>query len=229
MSDELYKIRQYILSAAKLDEKLKRAYQSIKLYTSNDDNSKRIKGEIGEIINKLIVDDIITLNPNIHGKAIYNAIFAGNSKSTEIDSILVTNKGVFVIEVKCLYGKYDVTSNGFFTRTYPTPAKYKILAQNSSHCRYIYSIVKKNLNIVTPYSVKGIVVIAGDCSINDLRSDVEKEIYPICYPWELQNYIYTKYNCEVNTSIVYNAILKKADFSKEARENHIKILGKLPS
>lgn len=229
MSNELYKVIQYINSAPNLNLKLERAYKTIKLYTGSDDFSKRMRGEIGEIINRLIVDDIIKLNPNLGGKAIYGGVFAGDSKSTEIDSILTTNSGIYVIEVKCLYGKYDVTSDGYFTRTSPSPLKLRILSQNSSHCRYIYSNIKKCLKIQSPYSVKGIIVIAGDCQINDLRSDTEKEIYPICHPWDLPKYIYSKYKCEINSEYVYNTLMKRADFSKEARERHIQYYNKASS
>ncbi|WP_275372506.1 nuclease-related domain-containing protein [Clostridium tertium] len=211
----------------KLQENLVLAYDLVKHFSSNSDEERQIRGDIAEFVNKQIVDNIIMLNPNIEGKPMYSPIFKGNNKSTELDSILISNVGVFSIEVKSFYGQYVVTSDGLFTRTYPSKTIYKVLAQNSSHCRYIYSQIKDLIPNQNPYGVKGIIVVFGDCSFIDKRTDIEKEICPICYPWDLYKHIKINQKMKLNSDIIYKRLMSKADFSKKAREDHIKYIKSL--
>lgn len=204
-----------------LEENLLIAYDLIKGITSSSDEDKLIRGDIAEFVNKQIVNNIILLNPQLRGKAIYGPVYKGNGKSTELDSILVTSNGVFSIEVKSFYGTYIIDSKGVFNRISPSKATYKVLAQNSSHCRYIHNMIKHLIPGGNPYAVKGIIVLFGDCNFIDNRTDIEKEIFPICYPWDLYKHIYVKPSVRLETDMVYELLLSKADFTKQARENHI--------
>lgn len=204
-----------------LEDNLKFTYTLVRTIKSNSEEDKRIRGALAEFITKEIVDNIIESNPELNAEAMYGPIFSGNGKSTEIDSILITNIGVFSIEVKSFYGNYVIDSTGVFTRTYPTEITYNVLAQNSSHCRLIHNKIKDLIPSQNPYAVKGIIVLFGDCSFEDKRTDIEKEIYPICYPWELYKHINTKPRFVLEPDQIFTRLQREAKYDAQTRKNHI--------
>lgn len=124
------------------------------------------------------------VDPNLRGnikRSEQGNLFLENLGSfTEIDVLLVTPLTVIPIEVKT----YSVVSKAGITlkddgiygcrETNKSPVH-----QNNMHCRHLYSHIFKNLPEGETKYIKPIVVFVDRCTIDDQRSDWQKELIPV--------------------------------------------------
>ena len=128
-------------------------YSAMDFLDGSDSNNPTKEGQIGENLLNNVILNYFTKR-SLHYKVVKNIrIFYDQNKTTEIDAVLFTNKGIFVIENKhwngIIKGKIDgdkwlrVQDGYRFSRIYHYPNPYK---QNEFHL----SIVKKLLGEEMP-------------------------------------------------------------------------------
>ena len=84
----------------------------------------------------------------------HNCMFQQNNKTIQIDHILISNKGVIVIETKNYSGRiYGNDSQREWTQVlqYGNVKNkfYNPVKQNASHCYFIKSLINKNIPIIS--------------------------------------------------------------------------------
>jgi len=125
-------------------------------YVTLDQNDKRIeKGKIGE---QLIVDNIIS-NIDIYSKIIRNVILVKDNKETEVDIILITIAGIFVIESKNFQGYiYGDIKDKYWTQVLTRDNHNMFdnpIMQNQYHIDFISNNLKLDKSYFHSYIVFG--------------------------------------------------------------------------
>lgn len=143
-------------------------------YDINDELSrtkdKIIKGVIGE---ELIVTEIKKID--IYHKIVQNVYIDMNNKKTEIDIILITCVGLFVIESKnysgIIFGKQN---DIYWTQFLNHDNKNKFnnpINQNQYHINFLSNYLKKDESIFYSYIVFG-----DDTNINKIVTDTSVKV-----------------------------------------------------
>lgn len=103
---------------------------------------KRQKGEQGE----RIVHNILTSLPSRKYKVIDNVLIKVNQRTTQIDHIVVSRYGVFVIETKNYKGIIKGSEDSEYWMQILSGQKnffYNPIKQNSTHCKAVYKYTKQ--------------------------------------------------------------------------------------
>ena len=146
----------------------------------NKTQDKINKGMIGE---ELIVKEIEKLD--IYHKIVQNVYIDIDNKKTEIDIILITCVGVFVIESKnfngIIYGKQnDINWTQFLN--YENKNQFKNpINQNEYHIKFLSKYLKKDISIFYSYIIFG-----NDANINKVITDDDIKVIKL---YQLLKYI----------------------------------------
>lgn len=147
-------------------------------------NEQEFKGLLGESLTELLINNQI----DIYKKVIRDiTIPCNNGKNTQIDNILITTKGIFVIENKNWnaivkndeFGNWYEIANGKRLDLNQNPIK-----QNKYHIDNLKNLLKKdNDNLF--FSI----IVLGYNAINDLNIDENSENVKIVNIYELTDTI----------------------------------------
>lgn len=128
------------------------------------DQQKRIHGKIGE---QVVYDHLKELIENEKGYLFQNFCFENeNGYSCEIDTLLICQGGIFVIEVKNMKGlicgkRESKEWNSFRQNPYERPVEFKNpISQNQKHIRYLSNLFPGN----PPKMISMIIFLNGDLS-----------------------------------------------------------------
>ena len=131
-------------------------------------DEKEFKGLLGESLTALIIKK----NIDIYKQTIQDLkIPTENDKTTQIDNILITTKGIFVIENKNLNGiiKNDQYGNWYtILNKEHYPIKINPLEQNKYHIKYLQKILNRKEELF--YSL----IVLGYNSKNEINCITEK-------------------------------------------------------
>ena len=147
-------------------------------------NEQEFKGLLGESLTELLINSQI----DIYKKVIRDIrIPTENGKTTQIDNLLITTKGIFVIENKNwnavikndINGYWYEIANGKRYDSYKNP-----IEQNRYHIENLKKVLGKDNNNLF-YSI----IVLGYNAIKDLDINEEKENVKIVYIYDLVNTI----------------------------------------
>ena len=132
--------------------------------TIDHEVKSQIKGNLGEIRQEIRLDRL----PRENYKSINNILIPNENKTSQIDHLVISNYGIFIIENKNyqgrIYGKqYDKSWTQVIGKSRNT--FYNPIAQNYGHIKAVQNIIGKNHKI---YSV---IVFSDKAVIN--RVDIE--------------------------------------------------------
>ena len=138
----------------------------MELIENIEQSEKFKKGRIGE---QIIVNNINS-NIDIYKKIIRNVILYEENKSTEVDIILITCVGIFVIESK--------NFNGYIFGNYKDKKWTQILTKNNHNIfdnpilqnQYHIEFIMKNLNLDISY-FRSYVVFGDNTKLQDITLD----------------------------------------------------------
>ena len=187
-------------------------------YKSN--RSIRI-GKQGETV---VFDELRQLEK--YGAIILSNIYIpkNDGTTTEIDIVVLTKMGIFVIECKNYSGWiFGSVNSKYWMQTLESGAKnqfYNPIMQNAGHCKYLKSYLNDySLNILS------YIVFSDRCTFKDLP--VNTDTYRIIHKRHLISYIEeeierrpTQFTDEQFDSI-YNTLLPLTNVSDEVKEKHI--------
>lgn len=147
-------------------------------------NEQEFKGLLGESLTELLINSQI----DIYKKVIRDIrIPTENGKTTQIDNLLITTKGIFVIENKNWNAVIKNDSDGYW---YEIANGKRIelnqnpVEQNRYHIKSLKRVLgKDNDNLF--YSI----IVLGYNAIKDLNIDEEQENVKIVYIYDLVNTI----------------------------------------
>jgi len=159
--------------------------------TLNEDNLK--KGLLGEEN----ICDLINKNIDIYSKIIRNVYIPIENKKTEIDIILITSFGLFIIESKnysgYIYGsEEDYQWTQYFT---DTNKNYFLnpIHQNEYHIDYISNYLKRDLSYFKSYIIFG-----ENAKLAKINYDKNKNKNKVLYLADLiENLIEDMHNSEI--------------------------------
>lgn len=174
--------------------------------------SPNIKGWIGE----KAVSDILAKLPNDQYKIINNLMIKTENGSTQIDHIVVSKYGIFVIETKnykgwITGGEYsDNWTKNMYGKKYQF---FNPLRQNFGHV--------KNLSKITNMSIDKFIPIVAFSSRSELKVQTEK---PLIYISQVKKIIETYTDLKLSGNEqeeIYNQLLSLNITDKEAKREHV--------
>lgn len=139
-------------------------------------DEKEFKGLLGESLTELILQK----NIGVYKQVIHDLVIpTENGKKTQIDNILITTKGIFVIENKNFSGIVKNDQNGnWYTilnkESYST--NYNPIEQNKYHIKCLQKLLDKDFNlfyslIVLGYNTKNQVNISNETNTKVIKID----------------------------------------------------------
>lgn len=185
------------------------------VYVAANGGVGKIKGRRGERITSEILDEYLKNN---YGFKIDDVIVMGNNgKTSQIDHILFTTHGIFVIETKNIEGRiYGSIEQKYWTQvtnSYNKYQKYSPVFQNKTHVYRIKSLLKLR------YGVYSCVVFTKNNT--DYLKGCEQCVHNAC---DLLNYLNSKTEIIFKKEAVQQMYLKINDFKTNPRiseEEHI--------
>lgn len=178
--------------------------------------SPNIKGYIGENkVNKVLskIDGYMVL---------HDIMLETKNGTTQIDHILIGEKGVFVIETK----NYDGWIFGNENSKYWTQTIYKKknkffnpIRQNYGHVKAIEGIIDNKYK----NSLHSVIVFGNGCEFKKVTVDT-----PVIYIKQLKKFI-SKYNTNIrlgyeDINYIYGILVKGNIIDKLSRKNHVKMI-----
>ena len=128
------------------------------------------KGEYGEYLSESSVS-----SEKIEGykRILHNIYIPTKNGTTEIDVLLIHEKGIFVIESKNYSGWiYGEENNDMWVHTFPNGEKfsfYNPIKQNEAHCAALSSFLNIQRNEIYSY-----IVFSDDCKFKKVPADTDK-------------------------------------------------------
>lgn len=180
------------------------------------------KGKIGEINTLSMLNDVFgyhTILQNLY-------LPMSNGKTTEIDIILITCKGIFVIENKNYSGWiFGSLGDTYWTQTFPDYSRYKFynpVIQNKTHI----NILKKYINLSKNY-IYSFIVFSNNCELKKVPEDDKNlSITYQCYMVEKINKI--MFDNTVNDVLtieqinaITESLIKYTNVSDKIKKEHI--------
>lgn len=184
-------------------------------------NSPSRKGRIGEsIVNRLAARKLDRSTYHV----LANVTLETRNGTTQIDHVIVSKYGVFVIETKHMSGWiFGSEKQRYWTQTFPTGDKYRLLNplhQNYSHVKVIQDIFNLKAN-----HIHNLVVFTGDCDfMTDLPENVTQGRGFIRYIKNRNDVVFTPEQVE---HIVNSLSKLRLEDSKETDMRHIEHVQKL--
>lgn len=151
--------------------KTKSRKKPVKNNISRKQQSNLRKGAIGESI----ICNLINSNIDVYYKIVRNVYIKNEDKYTEIDIILITSFGIFIIESKnyngsVIYGKEeDFNWTEFFIKSKKSFKINNPIKQNQYHINFISKYLNKSLDYFKSYIVFG-----KNISLSKLQYDKTK-------------------------------------------------------
>lgn len=157
-------------------------------------------------------------------------------KTTEIDMILITKKGVIVIESKNYSGWiFGNERNTNWTQTFPAGYGrshkfrfYNPIRQNNNHIKQLARLIQTKV----PYYFS-IVVFSDECTLKDIT--INSQRVTVLYQSQLNDEVERMMREErdifsqMKVEEIYNQLLPYADASDEIKERHIDHVSKYSS
>ena len=197
---------------SKKNDELKRKEKSDKLKELEHIKAIELKGEIGE---KKIAERLTSLSSDKY-KVLNNIMLKHQDKTTQIDHIIVSPYGIFVIETKNYVGKIYGNKRMEKWQQYSHGKQYHFYnptRQNYAHVKALEELLRIPSELFKP-----IVVFSSDCEINiDMDS-------PVVTMNDLLDTIYSHKSILIQQSQVksiYEKIRNSNIDSKKNREIHI--------
>lgn len=198
-------------------------FESIKQMIDLTEQLKtQVKGTVGEIGTAEIFKWYFNYN-NIKYKIVKNVYLKfSNNKTTEIDIIVISEYGIFVIENKNYSGWiFGSLKNEHWTETFPNGSKFKFynpLKQNYTHINTLKNYInEKYHNIIYSY-----IVFSGECELKKVPYNSEfikiiktNQIFDI-----LSESLKNKYITFEEIETLYNNLNQYAHASKEEKQQH---------
>jgi hypothetical protein len=171
---------------------------------------------------------------NDGGKFLFNVFIpTKNNRTTEIDVLLISSKGLFIFECKNYSGwifGHEAQSN--WTQTLPKGRGnchkeyfYNPIMQNASHIRHLKNIVGKNA------PMRSIIVFSNRCVLknitiksNDISVINHYSLEPLVA--QLCNQIQTELYTEAEINDIYSKLYPYTQRGYEAKEQHIESIRK---
>lgn len=190
-----------------------------KVYSMSDKILLDVRGNYGEY---LLYDAIKKLEKR-NEKFLFNLyIPKGNDKTTEIDQILVSHKGLIVFESKNFSGKiYD--SKGKDWTTYIGRKKIAFespILQNENHIKYLKELLGKDIN----YPIYSVIVFSKRCELKRVPEDTnEVKVTKRTNIKTTINDIYRNkdYLNDNDIQIIYNTLYPYTKVDESIRKKHI--------
>lgn len=147
-----------------------------------------------------------------------------NGKTTEIDVILITHKGIFVIESKNFKGWiFGELKQKYWVQTFPNGDKkefFNPIWQNQNHIKQLSHILKDE------HVFNSIIAFSDDCTLKKVPvdsdgshivyySNVATKIIELC------NFIPSNVLNSKQIQLVYKTLLPYTQVDKEVKEKHI--------
>ena len=133
-------------------------------------DEKEFKGVLGESLTELLLQK----NIHVYKQIIRDLIIpAEDNKTTQIDNVLITAKGIFVIENKNLSGilKNDASGNWYSILNKETyPIRYNPILQNEYHIKCLQRLLNKDKNIFYSF------IVLGYNSINEINVQTNSNV-----------------------------------------------------
>ena len=182
----------------------------------------QVKGTVGEIGTAEIIKWYFNYN-NIKYKIVKNVYLKfSNNKTTEIDIIVISEYGVFVIENKNYSGWiFGNLKDEQWTETFPNGSKFKFynpLKQNYTHINTLKNYInEKYHNIIYSY-----IVFSGECELKKVpyNSEFIKIIKSNQIFDTLSENLKNKYITFEEIETLYNNLNQYAHASKEEKQQH---------
>lgn len=198
-------------------------FESIKQMIDLTEQLKtQVKGTVGEIGTAEIIKWYFNYN-NIKYKIVKNVYLKfSNNKTTEIDIIVISEYGVFVIENKNYSGWiFGNLKDEQWTETFPNGSKFKFynpLKQNYTHINTLKNYInEKYHNIIYSY-----IVFSGECELKKVpyNSEFIKIIKSNQIFDTLSENLKNKYITFEEIETLYNNLNQYAHASKEEKQQH---------
>lgn len=183
----------------------------------NKEVKSQIKGSLGELRQEIRLDRL----PRESYKSINNILIPNEDKTAQIDHLVVSKYGIFIIENKnykgYIYGKqYDKTWTQVIGKS--KNAFYNPIAQNYGHIKAIENIIGEN------YKIYSIIVFSDKAVIN--RVDIEdRENIKVINESELITTI-ESFDKELLSSeevrMLFNKVLKSMASIQQDMGKHVK-------
>ena len=177
------------------------------------------KGETGENCAELQL-----LKLTIPKKIIRNAYIPNKNTTAEIDLILITEYGIYVIECKNYSGWIFGSQNGRnWTQTLNKKSKYKFynpILQNNTHIKALSSYL--NINIEKFHSI---IVFGRNAEFKKIPPNTNE--YYIIHDYQINNVMQyeiqnrSKVISEEYIDKIYNMLLPTTQVSQETKQQHI--------
>ena len=195
-------------------------------FSSGSDRDKQIRGVTAELAIHYMFREFKKYNPQapcyIHNGVILQKGTIKNV-TNEIDTLIITNRRIFVIEVKSYYGNLVVDTTG--TIVTAKGLKQDPLKQNEAHCNAVYNNTCEFLPNKQPAYIVPIVCIFSNCTITDKREPMFRAKYPIVTIEHLLNTVIQWLSINIppiDAAIINNRILQvNLGKTYDGREQHI--------
>lgn len=169
-------------------------------------------GEYGE---KIVSNKLAKLDANKY-LVINDLSFKTKNGTTQIDHVVVSPYGIFVIETKCYKGLIYGSKDGEYWTQNIYGKKYQLynpIRQNASHVRVLRNILGEEGKNV---AIEPVVVFAGNATLADNLENGQT-----IYSSKLQNWIYQFTEIKIhNPQHIYDLILSH-NIDKEQRVGHV--------
>lgn len=195
-----------------IHKKIKYAYHGLRCYSRGLNKSESRVVEV--LAEKLNTKDYYIFN---------NLILETSTGSTQVDHIIVSPYGIFVLETKDCAGWIFASENGkVWTQTFPNGEKHTF--QNPLHQNYKHvKILEKYIPFVPVTSIKNIVVFTERSEFKTKKPD------HVIYIHELFSYLDTFTHVVINKAIYFMAIGKLSQLCQStdiSPEKHVFNLNK---
>ena len=170
---------------------------------------------VGEYGEKKVEYILKKLDPNMY-MVINDLMLKTANGSTQIDHVVVSAYGIFVIETKCyqgwIYGSEDAEywTQNIYGRKYQL---FNPLRQNNSHIRAMRKLIGDQFKDVP---IEPVVVFAGSATISENLLNNRT-----IYSRDLLNWIYQFSDIKIRTPYLAYNLLKKNNMNKEQRQSHV--------
>ena len=185
--------------------------------TINKEVKSQIKGNLGELRQEIRLDRL----PRENYKTINNILIPNENKTSQIDHLVISNYGIFIIENKNyqghIYGKqYDKTWTQVMGKSRNT--FYNPIAQNYGHIKAIENIIGEN------YKIYSIIVFSDRAVINKVNID-DKENIKVINESQLLSTIQsfdTQLLSNEEVRLLFNKVLESMASIKQNMNQHVK-------
>ncbi len=183
----------------------------------NKEVKSQIKGSLGEIRQEIRLDRL----PRENYKVINNILIPNKDKTSQIDHLVISEYGIFIIENKNyqgnIYGKqYDKTWTQVIKRAKNT--FYNPIAQNYGHIKALENIIGKE------YKIYSIIVFSDKAVLNRVSIEDEENIKVINESNLLQtikSFDTTIINND-EIKVIFNKVLESMGSIRQDMNKHIK-------